>query len=256
MEGRREQPGRFVFHDLMSDDVGRSTSFYGSLFPEWEIQEIDLGDAGSYHSISIDGLRRGGIVPFAANANVASHWVGYVEVADCEATIDRAISDGGTVPVSMMDVPYMGKFSVIMDRENALTKALEPASPIEYPDRPSSGQFCWNELLTTDVSSARSFYQSVFGWSAIEQSLPGKGEYSLMRAGEQDVAGIMPMALDANHDPAWLTYFYAEDLDERFIQAETLGATTVILPRDISGVGRFTVLVDPVGALFAMMCLS
>ena len=256
MEDRRERLGRFVFHDLMSSDVGRSLKFYESLFPEWECQDIDLGSAGTYHAIRVDGLKCGGIVPVDPESGLTSQWVGYVEVADCDAATERAAADGGLVPVPTMDVPGIGKFAVVMDRQQAMLKALEPAGPTEHPSGPVSGQFCWNELLTTDVASARSFYQSVFGWSAIEQFSEGKGEYTLMRAGDQDVAGIMPMSSDAGHPPTWLTYLYANDIDERVALADSLGAQVVLPSQDIPDICRFSVLVDPVGALFAMMQLS
>ncbi len=245
-----------MFHDLLSCDVARSLKFYSTLFPEWEVQDIDLGEAGTYHVIRVDGLKCGGLVPVDPESGLMSHWVGYVEVADCDAATECATSEGGLVPVPTMDVPGIGKFAVLMDRQRAMVKALEPSSPIEHSAELASGQFCWNELLTTDVPSARSFYQSVFGWSAIEQFSQGKGEYTLMRSGEHDVAGIMPMSPEADHTPTWLTYLYAENLDERFAQAENLGAQAAIPPRDIPDVGRFAVLLDPIGAVFAMMSLS
>lgn len=255
MEDRRERPGRFVFHDLMSSDVGRSMKFYSSLFPEWELQEVDLGEAGTYYLIRVDGVKRGGIVPVDPASGLTANWIGYVEVADCAAATECAITEGGQVPVPTMDIPGMGKFAVIMDRQQAMLKALEPASPIEHSTEPTSGQFYWNELLTTDMHSARSFYQSVFGWSAIEQFSQAKGEHTIMRAGDEDVAGIMPMSSQADHPPAWLTFLYAENIDERFASAESLGAQTVIAPRDIPDAYRFSVQVDPVGAVFAMMQL-
>jgi len=51
-------------------------------------------------------------------------------------------------------------------------------------------------------------------------------------------------------------YLYAENIDERFTEAERLGAQVVIPPRDIPGDCRFCVLVDPVGAVFAMMQMA
>ena len=255
MEDRKERPGRFVFHDLMTCDSVRSVKFYRSLFPEWDVQDVDLGEAGTYHIIRVGGMKCGGIVPVDLSSGLAAHWIGYVEVTDCDAATECAVAEGGHVPVPTMDVPGIGKFAVVMDRQDAILKALEPAVPIELPSEPASGQFYWNELLTTDVPSARSFYQSVFGWSAIEQFSSARGEHTLMRAGDEDVAGVMPMSSGADHPPAWLTFLYAEDLDARFKLAESLGAQTVIAPRDIPDAWRFSVQVDPVGAVFAMMQL-
>ena len=244
-----------MFHDLMTCDSARSVKFYRSLFPEWDVQDVDLGEAGTYHIIRVSGIKCGGIVPVDQSSGLTAHWIGYVEVTDCDAATEYAVAEGGQVPVPTMDVPGIGKFAVVMDRQEAMLKALEPAGPIELPLEPASGQFYWNELLTTDVPSARSFYQSVFGWSAIDQFTQGKGEHTLMRAGDEDVAGIMPMSSQADHPPAWLTCFYAENIDERFALAESLGAQTIIAPREIRDACRFSVQVDPVGAVFAMMQL-
>lgn len=256
MQERREGPGRFVFHDLMSCDVARSLEFYHSLMPEWDVQGIDLGEAGTYHVIRVDGRKCAGIVPVEPASGLVAHWIGYVEVDDCDAASACAVAEGGQVPVPSMNVPGIGKFAVLMDPQRAMLKTLEPSGPIEHPAELSSGQFCWDELLTTDVASARAFYQSVFGWSAVEQRAEGKGEYTLMRSGDDDVAGLMPMSAESDHSPTWLTYLYAQDLDERVGRAESLGAQLAIPPRDIAGTGRFAVLVDPVGAVFAMMKLS
>lgn len=252
MQDRREGPGRFVFHDLMSCDVARSLEFYSSLMPEWDVQGIDLGEAGTYHVIRIHGRKCGGIVPVEPSSGLMSHWIGYVEVDDCDAVAACAIAEGGKVPVPAMSIPGLGKFAVLMDRQQALLKTLEPSSPIEFPAEVSSGDFCWNELLTTDIASARAFYQSVFGWSAVEQFAEGKGEFTLMRSGEHEVAGLMPMSSDSAHSPTWLTYLYAEDLDDRVRRAERNAAQVAIAPREIPGVDRFAVLVDPVGAVFAL----
>ena len=52
--------------------------------------------------------------------------------------------------------------------------------------------------------------------------------------------------------PNWLSYLGTDDLDATTGKAAELGATVHMEPTDIPGVGRFSVLQDPVGAAFAL----
>jgi predicted enzyme related to lactoylglutathione lyase len=50
----------------------------------------------------------------------------------------------------------------------------------------------------------------------------------------------------------WTVYFGSDDVDADAKRAADAGATVVVEPTDIPGVGRFSVLVDPQGAVFAL----
>lgn len=252
----REHLGRFVWHDLMTPLPSESVGFYGALFPEWGVEPIDVGESGTYHEIRVAGLKSAGVVELKSEAETRPYWLGSVQVEDVQLAVDRTVSLQGTVVVAPVDAPTVGRFAVIRDAQKTRLRVIEPARDPVLPETPASGQFCWNELLTSDVSSARGFYQSVFGWSAIDRLTSKSEEYTLLRAGENDVAGIMPPVDNFTKTPAWLTCLYAEDLESRFVRAKSLGAEPVVEPRDIAEVGRFCILTDPLGAPFAMMRLS
>ncbi|MFT5469742.1 MAG: putative enzyme related to lactoylglutathione lyase [Verrucomicrobiales bacterium] len=44
-----------------------------------------------------------------------------------------------------------------------------------------TGEFCWNELLTTDTSAAKTFYSELFGWEAEDMDM-GDFTYTAFRA--------------------------------------------------------------------------
>lgn len=245
--------GRFVWHDLMTTELSASLSFYRSLFPEWSIREIDMEESGVYHVIHVDGTDVGGFISLEPATGIPSHWISYVSVEDCEAAVQAATALGGTCLFPTMEVPGVGRFAVIQDPQGAMIKPFEVAGDVRIPDDNASGRFCWDELLTDNVDAARSFYRTLFGWSSIERMVPGLGAYTLFRAGEQDVAGVLPMPPDSESISGWLTYLSAADLDERCSKAEALGATVRIKPQNLSGVGRIAVLSDPNGATFAML---
>ena len=244
--------GRFVRHDLMTTNQTKSLAFYRALFPEWQINSIEMDGAGTYHVISVGGQDMGGIVELPQNAGLSSHWIPYVVVDNCDAAVKSCTELGGTTVVPPVSLPDVGITAVLRDDQGAVFKPFQLEQDITLSAAKVSGQFAFDALLTVDMSQARSFYQTVFGWSSIEVPTENTGSYVLFRIGDQDVAGAMVMPDDARASPHWLTYLYAEDIDERSKQVEELGGMTHVKPRDIPGVGRFAVHADPNGATFAL----
>lgn len=245
--------GRFVWHDLITTDVAAAVAFYGKLFPEWSIEKLETDGGSLYHVIEVAGQDIGGIVGVPEESGIPAHWIGYVAVEDCDAAVKRTIDLGGHCLVPAIDAPQIGRFAIVQDPQGAVLKPFRVQKQITLPSEPVTGRPAWNELLTKDVGPARDFYRSVFGWSSVEQPIEGMGTYTLFRSGEQDVAGAMLMPPDTEAPPNWLTYFYADDIDNRAHAVEALGGQIFVTPQDIPGVGRFSVHADPTGAFFAMM---
>ncbi len=115
------------------------------------------------------------------------------------------------------------------------------------------GAFSWNELTTTDVDGAKAFYAELLGWSM--DDLPsGDTTYTMLKAGGQEVAGMMATPPEAASMPAmWGSYVTVEDVDAQAGKAETLGGKVLVPPRDIPNVGRFCVIQDPQGAVLSLI---
>ncbi len=115
------------------------------------------------------------------------------------------------------------------------------------------GAFSWNELMTTDVSAAKAFYGDLFGWALEDLKTYDMG-YTMARAGDKDVAGIMAMPPEAGEmPPTWGAYVTVDDVAASAKQAEALGGKIVLAPRDIPDVGRFCVICDPQGAALSLI---
>lgn len=114
------------------------------------------------------------------------------------------------------------------------------------------GRFVWHELTTTDPKAATGFFTAVVGWTAADQPMPGM-TYTLLSAGGTQVAGLMktPDAL-ANMRPVWTGYIAVEDVDESAERVTELGGGLHRAPENIPGVGRFAIVSDPAGAMFAI----
>ena len=116
------------------------------------------------------------------------------------------------------------------------------------------GAFVWYELMTTDTKAAEAFYDDVVGWTSADSGMPD-ANYTLFKTNGLRVAGLMTMpenALKMNIPPAWLGYVGVDDVDAAATKLAKLGGTVHRQPDDIPGVGRFAVVADPHGAVFAL----
>ncbi len=62
----------------------------------------------------------GGMTSHMGGPDVPPHWLAYVAVSDVDATTKQAASLGGKVLVPSMDIPNVGRFSVIQDPTGAV----------------------------------------------------------------------------------------------------------------------------------------
>ena len=237
--------GKFVWHENNSTDAKKAQDFYTQLLG-WDIEVFKPGEM-DYGMIKAGGQTHGGFG--TAQGGAPSHWIGHVLVEDLDETLRRIEAAGGKIVAGPMDIPDVGRMAIITDPQGAVLSAFQPASD-EMPV--SEGTFVWDELHTSDVDGAKSFYGEVFGWTAQDRDM-GPMTYTMFkRAGDVDVAGCMALEEGMQAPPHWLPYIYANDIDATTAKAKELGATIFVEPADIPDVGRFSVLQDPVGAIFGL----
>jgi hypothetical protein len=117
------------------------------------------------------------------------------------------------------------------------------------------GRFSWHELLTTDPVAAQTFYKEVIGWTTTKFD-GGTMDYTMWVAGQTPIGGVMTLPEQAaamGAPPNWLAYIDVPDADATIEQATKLGATLLVPAQTIDQVGRFAVLQDPQGAVFAVI---
>src|SRR5688572_4597820 len=117
------------------------------------------------------------------------------------------------------------------------------------------GMFCWADLATPDVTSARSFYTTILDDTVAEIPMgPGAFYYILQRNGK-DVAGMAeqdPEQKKSKVPPSWTAYFQVKSADEAAKKIKSLGGHILVEPFDVMDVGRMAVASDPQGAVFAV----
>ncbi len=121
-------------------------------------------------------------------------------------------------------------------------------------DAPYRGRFVWAELMTSDPAAAQKFYLAVLPWGT-SQFEGGPMPYTMWTSNGTSLGGVMTLpdeAKAAGAPPHWLAYIGTPDVDGTVAQATTLGGKVLVKPQDIPTVGRFAVLQDPQGAVFAV----
>ncbi len=114
------------WNELLTRDYRAAMKFYAAAFG---YTYTDLGgDAFHYSSIEVDGNTAGGIgaLPDSVPAEVPAHWRTYFTVDDCDATVAKAQSLGGTVVRPAQDMPY-GRHADLADAQGAMFAVIKPA---------------------------------------------------------------------------------------------------------------------------------
>ena len=249
-------PGTPCWVDLGTPDVDAAARFYGELFG-WETPERpDSAEMGGYRRSQSNGRDVAGMMPLMQEGQPPA-WSTYVSVSDADA-IGRAIQEnGGTMIAEPMAVSSFGRLALFTDPEGAFFGIWEPADFHGAELVNEAGSFSWNELETRDPVAAKRFYGAVFGWEFEEEEAPGGMTYNVATvdgarvAGMADISGRVPDEVPAH----WLTYFCVDDAESAVGKIEAGGGSVAFGPIDIP-VGRFAVVTDPWGAVFAVIKLS
>jgi uncharacterized protein len=250
------EPGSFCWPELATTDAEGAKRFYGELFG-WKPNDTPMGDGNFYTMLELGGRQAAalyGMGPDQRKQGLPPNWMPYVSVVSADETARRAKELGGKVLMEPFDVYDLGRMAAIQDPTGATFSVWQPKTHIGAGVYGDPGAFCWNELDTRDTGKALDFYTKLFGWKA----KPSK-EYTEFTApgASYPMGGMMQIAEDwGDVPPYWLTYFAVSDADATVAKAQKLGAKTFVPPTDIPNTGRFAVLQDPQGAVFAVIKLT
>jgi len=240
--------------DLGSPDLEKSRAFYSGLFG-WTT-EAGPPEAGGYVMCMFGGQAVAGMGPIM-NEGQPPAWTTYVSVADADATVAAAKAAGGTVFLEPMDVLDVGRMAIFADPTGAVIAVWQPRAHIGAGLVNEPNTLCWNELATRDIAAAKTFYGAVFGWTGATNDMGGGMTYTEWKLNDRTVGGMMEMGANfpPQVPPHWLTYFATDDCDAIVAKAQGLGASVMVPATDIQP-GRFAVLADPQGAVFAVIKFS
>jgi predicted enzyme related to lactoylglutathione lyase len=160
----QEMQGKFVWFDLVTEDVSAAKEFYGGLFG-WQFDSQSANE--NYVLIRNQGTQIGGMVLESDNnaaENEGSIWIGAISVRDVDRSVAEVLKQGGTVIEGPLTAGDRGRMAVIKDKTGLLVVLLraDGGDPPDFPKTP--GNWIWTDLFTSDIQAAESFFAAVVGY--------------------------------------------------------------------------------------------
>jgi predicted enzyme related to lactoylglutathione lyase len=252
--------GSFIWYELMTPDPDRAKSFYDAVVG-WDIEPQPTGEMDYRMIRRADGGNAGGVLRITEEMQqhgARPTWLGYLNVADVDATVASMEAAGGKTLMGATDIPHVGRIAMLADPQGAPFYVMMPMPPAGTPKArsdvfsPTEVQRCaWNELVTSDLDAARRFYPEQFGWTLGDTMPMGPmGDYQFIH---QDGQMIGAMFAPPDRRPAWRFCFRVDNLD-RSIEAIRGGGGEILFgPAEVPGGGMIVQATDPQGAFFMLI---
>jgi uncharacterized protein len=246
--------GSFCWFELATTDQAAAKKFYGSLFG-WSANDSPMGPDDFYTMFKLSGRDAGAAYTMRKEQRaqgVPPHWMVYIAVADADQAAGKAAQLGGTVLAPAFDVMDVGRMAVIQDPTGAIFSVWQPKRHQGTAISGVDNTFCWADLSTPDPEKASRFYSGLFGWELMKDPKDPSG-YIHIKNSEDFIGGIPPAThRNPNAPPHWLLYVQVADAEASTGKAGQLGAKVLMQPRKMEGVGIWSIVADPQGAVLAL----
>lgn len=248
----RHAPGSFCWIELGTTDQTSAKKFYSSLFG-WTVNDFPMGPGQFYSMFQLEGRNTGAAYTLDPKnmPGVPPSWTLYIASANADDSAAKATAAGGAVLGGPFDVMEFGRMAVLQDPTGGVFCVWQPKSHQGLGIQHAHGTLSWADLCTPEPGNAAPFYKAVFGWR-IEKGDQADSEYLHIINGEHFIGGIPPARQGGNARPHWLIYFHVDDADAATAKAQELGARVHMAPMTMENVGRWSVVADPQGAVFAL----
>ena len=234
--------GKFIWFDLLTDDVSLAKNFYGELFG-WDFKK-----RGSYTVVLNDGQAIGGMVEVQPKEGEkgTARWIPLLSVDDVDQAVAFVQKAGGTIHEGPVDMGKRGRGALINDPQEAPLLLLRSFDG-DPPDRdPPVGSWLWIELWTDTPEDSLSFYQELGDYNSFKER---KG-YWILERNEKWRGGIRSVPYEEGFKTCcWIPVVRVSDATATSKQAEALGGQVLVPPKDAGDGGSVSLIEDPAGAL-------
>lgn len=251
-------PSSFVWYELHTPDAASAAAFYQPVLG-WTTSESGKTDR-PYTLVHASNIPVGGLLqkPAASFTSGAKPgWIGYIGVADLNASLAKHQKAGGIVHRAAETIPTVGRFAVVADPQGAIFVLFQPPNAQQQPERPkpgSPGSPAWHDLAAVDWASDFEYYAAMFGWTkSMAMDMGPNGVYQIFTSGKHPIGGMMTR-MDPKQPPGWLFYFHVEqDIQKAVDRVKQHGGTIVHGPSEVPGGQQIAHCVDPQGAIFGVV---
>jgi predicted enzyme related to lactoylglutathione lyase len=238
----QHQVGKFVWFDLLTEDVQGAQNFYSELF-DWRVE----GQSSDYIVIYAGDKPIGGIAPHESKDSevLESLWLASLSVENVDRAVSATKSRYGKVLDGPFDVKGRGRMAVIQDPEGAELILLRAAGGDPVDETVKSGEWLWVDLFTRDAKTANEFYGSLAGYTAQTVKTEEDNSYNLLEKDDRAFAGVVEIPWE-DVEPNWLPYVKVDDLEGTISLAENLGGVLILRLENVA------VIADPTGGVFGI----
>ncbi len=232
--------GKFVWNDLLTDDVAAAKDFYGPLFG-WTFEQM-----GGYTVVKNDGQRIGGMVQVKESSEITgtARWLCVLSVADVDEAVSLVTKEGGIVHKGPLEMLNRGRGALVSDPQGAQLLLLYASDGDPEDKEPVIGSWLWHELWSNDSEASLAFYQKLSGYDFDGE----KTDYLILLKDEKWRAGIR-YSSDSELEMRWVPVVRVTDTEEIAIRTKKLGGKVLVEPRPTASGGSVALLSDPSDAL-------
>jgi len=241
----RHQLGKFVWFELLTENVQAAQNFYGELFG-WHFK----GKPSDYMVIYSGDKPIGGMFPYENKDPrvLESFWMCLLSVDNVDRALAEVKALDGEVLDGPMDVEGRGRMAVIRDPQGAELTLIRTAGGDPVNEGVKAGEFLWVDLFTRDPDKANAFYGAIAGYTARTVKTDNDHAYHLLDIGNHAYAGVVKLPWE-DVEPNWLPYIKVENLDGTMAKAEKLRGVVILRLKNIA------LIADPTGGVFGIQMI-
>lgn len=245
-------PGKFIWFDLASPDLGQQKAFYGKLFG-WSFRPV-AGTGDDYFIVQNDGRAIAGMFSYqpADGSRDASNWIALMSVDDPDEAARKVKAGGGKVNVSPTTMANRGRHALFEDPSGAVFGVLKSSSG-DPPDRQAAiGDIMWVDLFSLDTDQAVAFYRSLAPYETEVRQVTDTLSRTLLSSQGKPRTSIIPVAEDANRS-SWVPYVRVNDVEATLQEVVEGGGFAIVPPNPDLLDGNLAIFVDPNGAVLGII---
>lgn len=239
-ETHKYYPGKFVWHDLLTDDISAAKEFYSGLFG-WTFEE-----KGEYITIYNRGKLIGGMMKVSSKPGGTAEaiWLPSMSVSNVDSAIGYVESKKGKVLKGPLDMKERGKGVLVSDPHGAHIVLLHAKGGDPVDATPQMGDWLWNELWTNKPKESYAFYRQLGKYDASEN----RDKYRILKRKGKWRAGIRDVSKE-DLKARWVPAIRVSSLEETMTKVKALGGEVLVSPHKELVHGDVALIADNTGAL-------
>lgn len=250
VSGNPRLPGKFVWADLVTDNVPTARTFYAKLFG-WKFRDFGGYSVAYNEERPLCGMFQR-LRPTDRKAE--PRWFGYISVSNIGRAKKEIVKAGGRVLAEAKNMPKRGEQAVFADPEGAIFGVVKSSEGDPEDFLADPGDWIWMQLLGRDARKQAEFYRAVAGYEVAENSRPNRVNDYVLISGKYARATVRAIPQANTHvQPTWLPYVRVKSVRETVALARQLGGQVLVEPRADLLDERAAVIADPTGAALGLL---